>query len=388
MILSGFQLPFYKGNSIIKWHFQEMELGNEDEKLLRNEGWKMKKGKVLVTGSGGFNGRYILELLKQNGYEVRATDLPAGERTSLPEYYEQLGVEFVPADLTDSSTLGPVLEGIDYVMHVASLFDYSAPLELDRKINVGGMRNLCEASRKAGIKKMVLWGTIGVYGVQKDNHITEEMTPNPGNAYEISKLEQEQVALEYSKKGDFAVTIMRPSPVYGPGNRYGFINMIKMACMLPQVPVPLQIQTRLPSVHVRDVAAIGLFLLEAPDKKTDGEVFTVVDDSNIPLPEFLFLIGGLLGKETIKIGLPMHMPTILTLGHFAAGVVKFVTSKISDKRPFLEDDTIYYMQFSNIYSNEKLKKLGYKFIYPDFRVGLIEMTDWIKSENMEPLKIW
>jgi len=348
-----------------------------------------KKGRVLVTGAGGFNGKYILELLKDNGYEVRATDLPAGERTAEPEYYDDLGVEFVPGDLTDLDTLGPVLDDVQYVMHVASLFDYSAPLELNRKINVEGMKNLCQASREAGIKKMILWGTIGVYGVQEDRVVTEDSPPNPGNAYEISKLEQEQVALECARKGHFAVTVMRPAPVYGPGNRYGFVNMMKLACMFPRVPVPIKMKTRLPSVNVRDVAAAGLFLLEAPNSKTNGEVFNLIDDSNIPLPDFLFLIAGLLGKETLRLNVPIPMPLVLNVGHVAAGLSGMISEKILHKaRPLLEDATIYYIQFDYQYSNRKLKALGYKFLYPDCRVGLIEMVDWIKDEDLEPLKVF
>jgi len=349
----------------------------------------MEKGRVLVTGAGGFNGRYILELLKENGYTPRATDLAAGERTAQPEYYEKLGVEFIASDLTDPATLGPVVADVECIMHVASLFDYSATLEEDRKINVEGMRNLCNAAKAAGVKRMILWGTVGVYGVQQDPRVTEDAPPNPGNAYEISKYEQEVMALECSRRGDFEVVVIRPAPVYGPGNRYGFINLIKMHNLLPHIPVLAGMKTRMPAVHVKDVARAGLFLMEQPAGAVDGQVFNMVDDSNIPLPDFERTIAALLGKETIKIGIPIYMPVFLQLGRFGAAVSKFISDKLlGGKRPLIEDATIYYIQFDYQYSNEKIKSIGFKFAYPDVRVGLIEMIDWIKAENMEPIKVF
>ncbi len=348
----------------------------------------MKKGKVLVTGAGGFNGRYILELLIKNGYDVRATDLESGERTAPKDYYKNLGVEFIPSDLTKVETLESVLDGISYVMHTASLFDYSAPLELNRKINVEGARNLCEIAKKVGIKKFILWSTIGVYGFQKKSPVSEESPPNPGNAYEISKLEQENVVFEYSKNGYFSVVAMRPAPVYGPRNRYGFIDIIKLCCIPPKIPVPTKLKVRLPSVSVKDVANAGLFLLEAPDEDTDGEIFNVIDDSNILMPEFLAYIAGLLGRETIYINIPIHKPTIMQLGYFTADLSQFISKHITHKRPLFEKATVNYIAYDYIYSNEKLKSIGYKFIYPDCRVGLIEVIDWIKTENFEPIKPW
>jgi len=348
----------------------------------------MKKGIVLVTGSGGFNGRVVLQDLVKLGYSVRATDLESGERTSPHEFYDSLGVEFIPSDLTQPSTLPAVMKDVTCIMHTASLFDYSATLEQNNVINVDGGRNLLDAAVAAGVKKIILWGTIGVYGEQEILPVTEENPPNPSNAYEISKLAQEELFLEYSKAGKIVVAVMRPSPVYGPGNRYGFINIMKYVTFLPSVPVPEKFDCRLPSVHVKDVSGIGIFLMEAPDKKVNGEVYTVIDNSNIHLAEFMYFIAGVLGKTTLPIKLPLHKGLLIEIGHLAAKLSGLGAQYITHKRPILEDATVGYMKYDYKFSNQKLKDLGYKFLYPDVRVGLIEMIDWIKSENMEPLKLF
>jgi len=348
----------------------------------------VKEGLVLVTGSGGFNGRYTLELLLREGYSVRATDLELGERTANRSYYDSLGVEFVPSDLTKPKTLGPALESVKYIMHTASLFDYSATLRDNNKINVDGGRNLLDAAVAVGAKKLILWSTMGVYGNQEIFPVTEENPINPGNDYEISKAAQEELFLDYGEKGRIAVAIMRPSPIYGPGNRYGFINIIKLSAVGPIIPVPTKFDVRLPSVHVKDVTRAGVFLLEAPDSKTNGEIFNVMDDSNIKLPDFLHFVAGMLGKPALVINMPLNKNIIMELGHATAKFSAFGAKNFTHKRPVLEDATINYLAYNYIFSNEKIKKLGFKFEYPDIRVGLIEMFDWIKEENYEPMRLF
>ncbi|HOO55843.1 MAG TPA: NAD-dependent epimerase/dehydratase family protein [bacterium] len=346
----------------------------------------MKRGLILVTGSGGFNGRVLLKMLKSSGYNVRATDLEKGERTAEKAFYDSIGVEFIPSDLTDPGSLKKALKDVQYIMHTASLFDYTAGLEDNNTINVEGGRNLLEAAIEAGTKKIILWGTLGVYGEQEITPVTEENPTNPGNNYEISKLEQENLFLEYAADKKIKVAVMRPAPVYGRGNTYGFINLVKIMTIGPFVPIPEKMDVRLPSVNVIDVARAAIHLMEAADSKTSGQVFNVIDDSNIPLPEFLYYIAGLLGKPTLPLAFPINKDRLVRLGHFGAGISSRV-GEMKNRRPLLEDATMDYMKYNYIFDNKKIKDTGFEFEYPDCRVGLIEMFDWIKEENMAPLRV-
>ncbi|HPN95751.1 MAG TPA: hypothetical protein PLS19_14400, partial [bacterium] len=173
-----------------------------------------------------------------------------------------------------------------------------------------------------------------------------------------------------------------------PRNRYGFINIVKLATAAPAIPVPEKLEVRLPSIHVKDVARAGIFLFEAPDEKTNGEVFTLIDDSNIRVSDFLYLIAGLLGRPTMPIKISLDRNILISIGHLAAKISAAGAIHLTHKRPILEDATVGYLQYDYIFSNQKLKDIGFKFAYPDVRVGLIEMTDWIKEENYEPLKLF
>jgi nucleoside-diphosphate-sugar epimerase len=161
--------------------------------------------RALVTGACGFTGTHMVELLAQNGWEVVATDLEkeahgvyyceAGDLH--PEYYSDflrnLGVAFIPADLTKPDTLAPLFAGraYDAIFHIASLYDYFAQWDVLYRVNVEGVRNLAALALKAGVGRFVHWSTDGVYGEIKNPPGTEDDPFDPPNLYSKSKAEQE-----------------------------------------------------------------------------------------------------------------------------------------------------------------------------------------------------
>lgn len=156
----------------------------------------------LVTGTCGFSGSYMVELLQDVGYKVRATDLEGTDRGIYKEIIEKEGVEFIPSDLTKKETLKEVVKDVEYVFHPAAIFSYSASYEAMEKVNVFGTRNLCEALLQEGkIKRLIVWSTVGVYGLPKPEMlpIAEETLCSPSNLYEKSKYEQEKVVIEFYK---------------------------------------------------------------------------------------------------------------------------------------------------------------------------------------------
>ncbi|MEM2330265.1 MAG: NAD-dependent epimerase/dehydratase family protein, partial [Candidatus Jordarchaeales archaeon] len=90
---------------------------------------------VLVTGAGGFNGRRMVRFLSEKGYLVRATDV----RGDVADEIRASGAsEFVRADLVRRDGLERLVKDVDVVFHIAALFDYLAPLEKLRLVNVEG----------------------------------------------------------------------------------------------------------------------------------------------------------------------------------------------------------------------------------------------------------
>jgi UDP-glucose 4-epimerase len=145
--------------------------------------------KLLVTGGAGYIGSICAQRLLAAGHDVTVLDnLARGHRAAVPE-----GAELVEVDLTDLPAVEGVLSGagFDGVLHFAALSlvgeSVSQP-DLYWRVNVGGTRNLLDAMRAAGVKRLVFSSTCAVYG-EPDKVPMDETTPTrPLNSYGNSTL--------------------------------------------------------------------------------------------------------------------------------------------------------------------------------------------------------
>ncbi|MEW6443608.1 MAG: NAD-dependent epimerase/dehydratase family protein [bacterium] len=341
----------------------------------------------LVTGSCGFIGSHMVEVLHQAGHRVRATDLGESYRTDdpgrgrFPGVLKALGVEFVPSDLTRPATLREAVKGVDYVFHVAGLFSYSAPWEALRKVNVDGTRELCGlVAAEKGFRRLVLWGAGGVYGFPPAEFlpIREEDPKAPPNDYLKSKHEQEQLVMRLGRTQGLRYTILRPTGVYGPRGIYGMGRLLMHYASRNHLAVPRNFTTRIPFVHVRDVCAAAHFLCSRGEAL--GEAFNLNDDTQVNMVEFVRYMGDLTGKPVRLLPpFPVSLLKGILLG--AAAVEKTVSRRFTHHPPNLEKDTIRFLGKDISYSNRKLKDLGYVFLYPDARVGIRETVEWYRKED-------
>ncbi|MBD3384872.1 NAD-dependent epimerase/dehydratase family protein [candidate division KSB1 bacterium] len=181
--------------------------------------------KALVTGASGFTGGYLVDNLLKNGYSVRAFVRPSSQI----KRFQNLPVELVFGDLLDADQVNAAVKGVDVVYHLAALYRQAGfPDSVYYDVNVNGTENLLKASLTHHIKRFLHCSTGGVHG-----HVTDppgdEFSPfNPGDIYQKSKLEGEQLALHYFTEYGLPVTIVRPIGIYGPGDT----RMLKMYKMV------------------------------------------------------------------------------------------------------------------------------------------------------------
>lgn len=340
-----------------------------------------RKPTALVTGACGFAGGHMVDLLIDKGYDVIATDLE-----NAPREFVNPAANFMPADITNPASLKPLFKGgIDYVYHPAAVFDYEAPWELCEKVNVFGMKNMCEISLKSGVKRFLLFSTVSVYGYPEPDElpVREDNPKRPGTNYERSKLMQEEIGLEYNEKG-LAMSIVRPAPVYGPRNVYGMATILFLMAKFPILPFPVNIDNYLVGVHVRDVCNAAFFV--ANHKDAIGEAYNVIDNSKYTMREFAEFVCPLMGVKIMPIFIPREL--FYNIGDHLANLSKSVSRAIGT-RPFIEKDMVYYLKAVYTFSNDKLRSLGYEFLYPDLLEGLRETIEWYRDNGyLDRYDLW
>lgn len=344
----------------------------------------------LVTGAAGFMGSYMVETLVRAGHRVRATDIiPASGEDEpkagrYPGLLRRLGVDYRAADLCADGSWKPLLEGVDWVFHIAGLFDYSAPRAALFRVNVAATRGLLEAlSAKDGIERLILWGAGGIYGRPKAGELPlrEDSPKRPPNAYLQSKWEQELLAQRYFVERKIPYTCLRPTGVYGPRAVYGMGRMLAQMAAMKKIRIPKNFLGRMPLVHAADVCRAALFLAERPEAA--GEAYHLADDRPYTNVEFFRMLSELLEKPFAT--LPPVPPGLLRgLALAAATVENFYAKRLARRRPNLERDTIFMLGADFWYSNEKLKGLGFRFQYPDSREGLRETLQWMREKGLIP----
>jgi dihydroflavonol-4-reductase len=172
---------------------------------------------VLVTGAAGFTGLALARSLTRRGERVRGL-VRNRQRAS---YLEQEGVEIIAGDVRDRATVQEALLGVDTVYHLAAVFRRAGVPDSEyRSVHVDATRQLVECSAAAGVRRFVHCSTVGVHGdVEAQAPAAEDAPFHPGDIYQVTKLEGERMALDTAGRVGLPLTVVRPGPIYGPGDR-------------------------------------------------------------------------------------------------------------------------------------------------------------------------
>ena len=172
--------------------------------------------RVLVTGATGFTGNHLARGLRARGHAVRALVRRAESARDL----ETAGIELTVGDIRDRAALDRATSGIEIVYHVAAIYRQAGVSRDEyRAVNATAAGDLVTAAARAGVRRVVHCSTVGVHGDVQHPPANEEAPLRPGDMYQITKLEGERLARETGASLGIEVTIVRPSGIYGPGDR-------------------------------------------------------------------------------------------------------------------------------------------------------------------------
>ena len=171
--------------------------------------------KALVTGGGGFIGRYVVKKLLDRGDRVRILG-----RKNYPDF-QKLGVEIVQADLRQNQAVEKACRGMDCVFHIGSLTGIWGKRRDFYQTNVMGTRHIISGCHKHGVPKLIYTSSPSVVYDQGDQINIDETTPYPKKylcPYPETKAIAEQLVLGANDNQKLATTALRPHLVIGPGD--------------------------------------------------------------------------------------------------------------------------------------------------------------------------
>jgi len=364
----------------------------------------MRKGTmtVAVTGAAGTVGAQLVEeLLQRDRVRVIRVDLPGVAWPELPAGLAQR-VEDRPGDLTDVSFARPALRGATHVVHCAAVRDLGLPFTALKPINVDAVGWLYEAAREEGVRAFVHLSSGDVY--QRTRGVITEDTPLRADSdYEQTKLDAEAMVQQHARRGGPGWVILRPAQTYGPRGK-------RLAGSLFTLPPLLQLVSggaamigvrggpKSNWVHAGDVARAAVFLLERRDAY--GEAFNVCDDTPLPFGEILNAAIAAYGFPiTTTVPIPprwvgrLAVPVLASdpvLGAINAGAAvlwKLVRQRhdlTGDLAPRIDRALGAYLIRDRVFSNDRLRGLGWTPRYPDLRRALPEVLAWYQERRWVP----
>lgn len=178
------------------------------------------KGKVLVTGADGFIGSHLVEHLLGHGLEVRAlSQYNSFNNWGWLEGISSPGLEVVTGDVRDPNLCREIVKGCDTVFHLAALiaipYSYTAP-DSYVDTNIKGTLNICQATRDAGTRRLIVTSTSEVYGTARYVPIDENHPKQPQSPYSATKIGADALALSFHNAFELPVVVARPFNTYGP----------------------------------------------------------------------------------------------------------------------------------------------------------------------------
>jgi len=257
--------------------------------------------KALVTGGAGFIGSNLVKHLLNAGHEVTVLDnLMSGYRSNLDPFP---AARFIEGDIRDEAIVAEAIKGCEVVFHLAASVGNKRSIDfplVDAEINVMGTLKVLEAARSAGVRKIVVSSSAGIFGELKTLPIKENHAVEPDTPYGCTKLCMEKLCLSYAKLYAIEAVCLRYFNVYGPNQRFdAYGNVIPIFAFKMLRGESLTVfgdgeQTR-DFINVRDVVQANI---KAAMTRGVSGVFNIGSGDRITINGLIDLLRRFPGLET------------------------------------------------------------------------------------------
>lgn len=319
----------------------------------------------VLTGATGHVGYALLKELEKKGERVR---ILIRKESSV---FDGIDCEIALGDVTDPASLDKAFEGADIVYHLAGVIDVNTGNEdLIWSVNVEGTKNVVEACRKCGVKRLVYASSVDTYPPLDGNQVMKEITDFDPDKLEGTYAKTKATATKYvfdNNSEELECVVCYPGACTGP---YDFktSSVGEMVRMFLKGSFPVTMTFGAYNfVDVRDVA---LGMIAAADKGRPGEGYILTDEV-VTCDELIRMLAEICG---------LKMPTFkLTLGMAkAVAPLMEIYYKAAKKTPLFTRYSIRKLISNCNFSCDKAKnELGYAPM--GARQSFTDMVEWIRE---------
>jgi UDP-glucose 4-epimerase len=234
---------------------------------------KLEESRVLVIGGAGFVGSHLVDQLTEEPVKeiIVLDNFVRGTRENLSKAVRDKRVRVVEGSIMDLALLRELMQGTDYVFHLAALWLFECVHQprsaLD--VNVVGTYNVIETAQQAGVKKVVYSSSASVYGDALFTPMTEEHPFNNRTMYGATKIAGEQFFRAFNEQSKLNYVGLRYMNIYGPRMDYKgtYVSVImKVLDRIDQGLPPVIFgdgSQAYDFIHVRDVARANVLALKS-----------------------------------------------------------------------------------------------------------------------------
>jgi predicted dehydrogenase/nucleoside-diphosphate-sugar epimerase len=323
-----------------KLHLDLSPRPSHQEKVTRQE-------RILLTGGTGHLGAELARQLVDAGFPVRAYVRPLSRTDEL----EALGVAITYGDIRDAAAVEQAASGISAIIHVAAALKGSKTFIVDSCVQ--GVRNIAGAAARNGVERVIYISSLSVYDYNSihNGETVSSTSPLDGRSERrgissMAKRNAEEIALSHLDDPGCRWTILRPAGFFGNGHKLPVALGIKVGRTLISLGSGGK---RLRLIHVRDVAAAIIKVLESPTT-TQSRIFTLAHQDKLRYEEY---VKDCLRKSAMgKIRIVKVPYWVARFGAFGLRLLR----RITGKGPSLNIEQLRYLYSSTEVDNKSFRE--------------------------------
>ena len=248
---------------------------------------------VAITGGTGFVGRHLARELVARGDEVVL--IGRGKDLRDESIYKLAGASFFASDLSDFRELRQAFSGCEAVAHCAGI-NREVEAQTYRRVHIDGTRNVVEAARLAGVRKIVLLSFL-------------RSRPNCGSAYHESKWAAEETV----RTSGLDYTIFKAGVIYGRGDHM----LDHLSHALYTFPVFGLVGMREKPIRPMAVEDLVVAIRTSfEDERLANKTVSITGPEEIALSEAVRRVGQVIQRN------PLYVPTPLAIQKIIAWVAE------------------------------------------------------------------